>query len=130
MRAVGSCGGFSAIDGQRSSERVVMSIQAIRSGAATPSTADRALHRIVAEIVDGLRHGYFEYSLTCEVIGQGRRRLILHAGKNFQFVIPGDECKATDRPTFPDDRGLVDACPWHGPDNNPFDGSQDSTNDL
>ena len=28
------------------------------------STTDRALRRIVAEIVDGLRHGYFEFSLT------------------------------------------------------------------
>lgn len=55
---------------------------------------DRALHRIVAELHAGLRHGYFEYSVTCEVIGHGRRRLVLHAGKTYQFVIPADECES------------------------------------
>ena len=89
---------------------------------------DRALSRIVAEIHAGLRHGFFELRLTCEVIGQGRRRLILHAGKNFRFVIPSDECGTTDRPNTPDDRSLVDACASHGTDNNPFGGSH-NTND-
>ena len=64
---------------------------------------DRALSRIVAEIHAGLRHGFFAYSLTCEVVGHGRRRLVLHAGKHYQFVIPGDECGPTDRPKTPDD---------------------------
>jgi hypothetical protein len=54
---------------------------------------DHAIDRIVAEIVDGLRHGYFDYHLTCEVIGQGRRRLILHAGKSHQFVISQADCE-------------------------------------
>ena len=44
---------------------------------------DPALQRVLAEIHAGLRHGRFEYTLTCEVIGQGRRRLVLHAGKNY-----------------------------------------------
>jgi hypothetical protein len=44
-------------------------------------TVDRMLDRLVTEIVDGLRHGYFEFRVTCEVIGQERRRLILRAGK-------------------------------------------------
>ena len=33
-------------------------------------TIDRALDRVLAEIHDGLRHGYFEFTLTCEVVGQ------------------------------------------------------------
>lgn len=53
---------------------------------------DRALRRILAEIHDGLRHGFFEFTLTCEVVGQERRRLTLRAGKSHQFVIPKDEC--------------------------------------
>ena len=72
---------------------------------------DRALSRILAEIHAGLRHGYFEFTLTCEVVGQGRRRLILHAGKNYQFVIPANECGETDRAHDPRDRAAVDACP-------------------
>jgi hypothetical protein len=70
-----------------------MSTQAIRSGVSTHSTADRALGRIAAEIAEGLRHGYFEFRVTCEVIGQGRRRLVLHAGKTYQFVIPVGDCE-------------------------------------
>ena len=55
---------------------------------------NRALRRVLAEIHDGLRHGHFEYVLTCDVIGQGRRRLVLRAGKSFQFVLPAEECSS------------------------------------
>ena len=58
----------------------------------TNAALDRALARVVAEIREGLRHGYFEYGLTCELIGEERRRLTLRAGKSHQFVIPKDEC--------------------------------------
>ena len=58
----------------------------------TTGTVDRAVRRIVAAIYDGLNHGHFEYVLTCEVVGQERRRLILRAGKSYQFVIPKEEC--------------------------------------
>jgi hypothetical protein len=57
-----------------------------------PAATDGALRRVLAEICDGLRHGYFQFTVTCEVIGQGRRRLQLRAGKHYQFVIPADEC--------------------------------------
>ena len=62
---------------------------------ASALTIDGAINRILAEIQEGLRHGYFEYVLTCEVIGQERRRLTLRAGKSHQFVIPKDECVRT-----------------------------------
>ena len=71
-----------------------MSTQAIRSSGSTQSRADRALQRIAAEIVDGLRHGYFDFRVTCEMIGQGRRRLVLHAGKSYMFVLAAEECTA------------------------------------
>ena len=56
------------------------------------STTERAITRLLAELYAGLQHGYFEYSITCEVIGQSRRRLTIHAGKAYQFMIPFDEC--------------------------------------
>ena len=60
---------------------------------------DRAMSRILAEIHDGLRHGFFEFTLTCEVVGQERRRLTLRSGKSHQFVLSKDECaRATDHP--------------------------------
>ena len=65
---------------------------------------DRALTRIIAEIADGLRHGYFEFTVTCEVIGQERRRLTLRAGKSYQFVIPNEDCLRQE------DHPVIDSC--------------------
>ena len=59
---------------------------------ASTTALDRAVQRVLAEIYEGVRHGYFECIVTCEVIGQERRRLILKAGKSYQFLIPQEEC--------------------------------------
>jgi hypothetical protein len=56
------------------------------------SPAAPAIARLLAELNAGLQHGFFEYQLTCEIIGQGRRRLTIHAGKTYQFTIPASEC--------------------------------------
>ena len=69
------------------------------SDARTSASRDRALRRVVAEIVDGLRHGYFDFAVTCEVISQERRRLVLRAGKTHQFLIPKNECMADATPS-------------------------------
>ena len=66
---------------------------------ASTSAVDRAIHRILAELHDGLRHGFFEFTLTCEIVGQERRRLTLRAGKSHQFVIPKEECVRAAAPT-------------------------------
>jgi hypothetical protein len=66
---------------------------------------ERALQHVLAEIHAGLRHGYFEYTLSCEVTSQGRRCLLLRAGKHYRFVIPADECESTARPGDPCNRG-------------------------
>ena len=63
------------------------------------STMDHALSRVIAEIRDGLRHGFFEYALTCEIVGQERRRLTIQAGKSYQFVIPKEDCMRSAVPT-------------------------------
>jgi hypothetical protein len=74
-----------------------------RLGVTGPSTGhaaiDQALNRVVGEIVEGLRHGHFEYVLTCEIVGQERRRLTLRAGKSYQFVIPKEDCVRSALPT-------------------------------
>jgi hypothetical protein len=69
----------------------VKSTNSVRPGVST-TALERGLQRIIAEIQDGLRHGYFEFTLTCEVVSQGRRRLTLRAGRNYQFLIPEDDC--------------------------------------
>jgi hypothetical protein len=49
------------------------------------------LDRIERLVVDGLRHGFFEYSLVCEIGKDGRRQLVIRAGKSHKFTIPEDE---------------------------------------
>jgi hypothetical protein len=73
------------------------------------SARDRAVARILSAIHDGLRHGHFEYSLTCELIGHGRRRLLLHAGKKYQFVLTAESCIATEHPGDPQHADAVDS---------------------
>jgi len=57
----------------------------------------RALLRLESEVREGLAHGFFELSITCEVIKGGKRRLIISAGKSYQFVIPEREVEMASR---------------------------------
>jgi hypothetical protein len=62
------------------------------------AATERAMRRLMAELRDGLRHGFFEFTIRCETVSQGRRRLELRAGKSYQFVIPAEECESADDP--------------------------------
>ena len=48
----------------------------------------RAFRKLESEIRDGLGHGFFELSVSCEVIKEGKRRLTIRSGKSYQFVVP------------------------------------------
>jgi hypothetical protein len=50
-----------------------------------------ALDRIEGLVVDGLRHGFFDYSIACEIGKDGKRQLVIGAGKSHKFTIPEDE---------------------------------------
>jgi hypothetical protein len=50
-----------------------------------------ALAHLEKVFVDGLRHGFFEYALACEIGSGGKRQLVIRAGKSNKFVIPEDE---------------------------------------
>jgi len=52
---------------------------------------ERALRRLESEVREGLEHGFFDLSITCEVIKEGKRRLTIKAGKSYRFVIPEQE---------------------------------------
>ena len=62
---------------------------------AAQPTLDKAIRRLLIELTEGLRHGFFEYTVSCEVVGHERRQLVLHAGKSYRFLIPKDECVPT-----------------------------------
>ena len=42
-------------------------------------------------VVDGVRHGFFNFSIVCEIANGGKRKLVIRAGKSHQFTIPEDE---------------------------------------
>ena len=50
-----------------------------------------ALDYLRGLVVDGLKHGFFDYSISCEVGNKGRRQLVIRAGKSHKFTIPEDD---------------------------------------
>ncbi len=50
-----------------------------------------ALDHLRSLVVDGLKHGFFDYSISCEVGNKGRRQLVIRAGKSHTFTIPEDD---------------------------------------
>ncbi len=50
-----------------------------------------ALDQLEGLIVDGLKHGFFDYSIACEVSSGGKRQLLIRAGKSHKFTIPEEE---------------------------------------
>ena len=50
-----------------------------------------ALARLEEIVRDGLRHGFFECVVSSEVTQGKMRRLVIKAGKSYQFVIPVDD---------------------------------------
>ncbi len=50
-----------------------------------------ALDRLSDLVVDGLKHGFFDYSISCEVGNKGRRQFVIRAGKSHKFTIPEDD---------------------------------------
>ncbi len=50
-----------------------------------------ALDHLRGLVVDGLKHGFFDYSISCEVGNKGRRQLVIRAGKSHKFTIPEED---------------------------------------
>jgi hypothetical protein len=46
-----------------------------------------AINKLFEEIREGIKHGFYECAVTCEVIKGGRRRLTIRAGKSHRFII-------------------------------------------
>jgi len=50
-----------------------------------------ALDRLEGLMVDGLKHGFFDCSIVCEIGSGGKRHLVIRAGKSHKFTIPAEE---------------------------------------
>jgi hypothetical protein len=49
------------------------------------------LDRLEGLVVEGLKHGFFDYSIACEIANGGKRQLVIRAGLSHKFTIPEDE---------------------------------------
>jgi hypothetical protein len=50
-----------------------------------------ALAHLEKILVEGLRHGFFDCSIVCEIGNGGKRQLVIRAGKSHKFTIPEEE---------------------------------------
>jgi hypothetical protein len=50
-----------------------------------------ALDRLEGLVVEGLKHGFFDYSIACEIANGGKRQLVIRAGTSHKITIPEDE---------------------------------------
>jgi hypothetical protein len=51
----------------------------------------RALKKLEQLVVGGLRHGFFECTVVCEVTNGQKRRLVIKAGESHRYYIPIEE---------------------------------------
>jgi hypothetical protein len=52
-----------------------------------------ALAHLEQIVVEGLKHGFFECSIACEMGSGGKRQLVIRAGKSHKFTIPEEELR-------------------------------------
>ena len=50
-----------------------------------------ALDHLEELVVEGLKHGFFDYTISCQITPGGRRELLIRAGKSHKFTIPPEE---------------------------------------
>ena len=50
-----------------------------------------AIDLLESLVVEGLKHGFFDYSIACEVANGGKRQQVIRAGKSHKFTIPEHE---------------------------------------
>lgn len=60
-------------------------------GRTRDSQLSEALASLERLVVDGLQHGFFEYSISCETAHGRKRHLVIRAGKSHKFTIPENE---------------------------------------
>jgi hypothetical protein len=85
-KGVVSLAGQGLAQGESSSN----SIQVAKHSVAN-TERDTMFARLQEIILDGLRHGFFDCSITCELVKGGNRRVVVKAGKSHQFTIKEEE---------------------------------------
>jgi hypothetical protein len=61
------------------------------SAPASRNQFDAARAHLEQVIVEGLRHGFFECVIACDIGRGGKRQLVIRAGKSHKFTIPDED---------------------------------------
>jgi hypothetical protein len=48
--------------------------------------------KLTEAVREGLEHGFFELHLTCEIVKDRKRQVLVHSGRMFKFIIPESDC--------------------------------------
>ncbi len=62
-----------------------------QSAPAIRNQLDEARAHLEKVMVEGLRHGFFECVIACEIGRGGKRELVIRAGKSHKFTIPEEQ---------------------------------------
>ncbi len=54
-------------------------------------TLDEVLERISSETTAGVRHGFFEFTVSGEMVKAHKCRVMVKSGKSYQFIIDENE---------------------------------------
>jgi hypothetical protein len=57
------------------------------------SERDAMLACLEAIVLDGLRHGFFDCVITCELVNERKRRVVIKAGKSHQFMVREEDVR-------------------------------------
>jgi hypothetical protein len=54
-------------------------------------TLEKALEQITEAIKSGVKHGFFECQINCEIVKGNKRKITIRTGKSYQHHISEDE---------------------------------------
>lgn len=57
------------------------------------SELNKALDCLSQLIMDCLLHGFFTVTISCEIVNNRKRRVIIEGGKSHLFIIPEEDLK-------------------------------------
>jgi hypothetical protein len=52
---------------------------------------EKLLEKVKQEILSGVKHGFFDYQITCEIIQGKKRKITVKTGKSHRFFVSEEE---------------------------------------
>jgi hypothetical protein len=62
-------------------------------GEADGNPLQEACEQMARQLIDGVKHGFFEMTVEVETVQSKKRRITIKAGKSYQFVVPQENVR-------------------------------------